>query len=154
MNTIVLLFAAGVLLVCAEIFLPGVICGIIGTGCLISSVVMCYAQKGAQFGSYYLAAVVAITGIAIYIAAKLFPRTKMGKSLMLQSSEINYASAKDYTYLLDKTGLAISYLRPAGIVEIDGERIDVVSEGDYIDRGTKIKVIAVEGHRIVVRKTE
>ena len=45
----------------------------------------------------------------------------------------------------------MSVLRPAGLAEFDGERIDVVSEGSFIDRGVKIKVAKVEGTRVVVR---
>lgn len=154
MNWIILLFIVGLVFVCAEIFLPGAICGIIGTICIIISIVMCYSAKGPEFGSYFLTSAVIVTGIGIFIASKIFPKTKMGKSLTLQSSETNYSSGKNYTHLLNKTGIAISYLRPAGIAEIDGDRIDVVSEGTFIERGSHIKVIAVEGARIVVRATE
>jgi membrane-bound serine protease (ClpP class) len=151
MNWIILLYIVGLVFVCAEIFVPGAVCGIIGTACIIISIVMCYSVKGPEFGSYFLTGAVIITGIGILLASKLFPKTKMGKSLTLQSSETNYSSGKDNSYLLNKTGLAISYLRPSGIVEIDGERIDVVTEGAFIERGSHIKVVEVEGARIVVR---
>lgn len=154
MNWFILLFIVGLVFVCAEIFLPGAVCGIIGTICIIISIVMCYSAKGPEFGSYFLTGAVIVTGIGIFIASKLFPKTKMGKSLTLQSSETNFSSSKDYTPLLNKTGIAISYLRPAGIAEIDGDRIDVVTEGAFIERGSHVKVIAVEGARVVVREIE
>jgi membrane-bound serine protease (ClpP class) len=52
---------------------------------------------------------------------------------------------------LGKTGTALSPLRPAGIADIDGTRVDVVSDGGFIDTGTRIDVTRVDGNRIVVR---
>lgn len=54
--------------------------------------------------------------------------------------------------LLGATGVALSDLRPAGIAEIDGERIDVVTEGGYLDVGTRVVVTRDEGYRRVVRR--
>ncbi len=54
--------------------------------------------------------------------------------------------------LLNGTGTALTQLRPSGIADINGQRVDVVTEGDLIERGAQIKVVAVEGARIVVRE--
>nr|PZN18850.1 MAG: hypothetical protein DIU80_22390 [Chloroflexota bacterium] len=54
--------------------------------------------------------------------------------------------------LLGATGIARSYLRPGGIAEIEGTRVDVVTEGEYLPAGTPIEVIADEGYRRVVRR--
>jgi membrane-bound serine protease (ClpP class) len=64
-----------------------------------------------------------------------------------------YASApeRDSSWL-GRVGRATTPLRPAGIAEIDGERIDVVSEGEMIEAGTTIVVSRVDGNRIVVRR--
>jgi membrane-bound serine protease (ClpP class) len=56
--------------------------------------------------------------------------------------------------LLGKTGVTQSELRPAGYAVIDGKRIDVVSEGGIVDAQTSIKVLQVEGTRVVVRRIE
>jgi membrane-bound serine protease (ClpP class) len=53
--------------------------------------------------------------------------------------------------LLDKTGTALTTLRPSGTALIDGRRVDVVTEGSMIERGTPIRVVAIEGLRVVVR---
>jgi membrane-bound serine protease (ClpP class) len=52
---------------------------------------------------------------------------------------------------LGQRGTTTSPLRPAGVAEFDGERIDVVSRGEYVDAGEPIEVVRVEGNRIVVR---
>ena len=54
--------------------------------------------------------------------------------------------------LVGKTGTAITPLRPAGTAEVDGERIDVVAEGDFVERGEKVQVVEVDGTRTVVKK--
>ena len=53
---------------------------------------------------------------------------------------------------LGRTGTALSPLRPAGIAEIDGARVDVVSDGGFIDAGTTIEVTRVDGNRVVVQR--
>ena len=70
----------------------------------------------------------------------------------LQTSE-GYASAplSDYEWL-GCTGHAHSTLRPAGIAEIKGQRVDVVSDGEFINAGEPIRVMQVDGNRIVVQR--
>ena len=53
---------------------------------------------------------------------------------------------------LGREGTAITALRPTGLGEFDGVRLNVVSEGDFIENGTKIRVTQIEGSRIVVKK--
>ena len=54
--------------------------------------------------------------------------------------------------LLNGTGVALTQLRPSGTASINGQRVDVVTEGGLIERGTAVKVVAVEGARVVVRE--
>ncbi|MDP8263794.1 MAG: NfeD family protein [Candidatus Ancaeobacter aquaticus] len=153
MNIILILLIVGLIFLCAEIFLPGMICGIIGTICIIVSIIMCYMSLGTEVGTYYLGGTIVITSLAIFIASKLFPKTKLGRSLTLQTSESNYSPRqKDLSPLLHQEGLAISFLRPSGIAEIQGERIDVVSDAEYIERGSKIMVISIKNNKVIVKK--
>jgi membrane-bound serine protease (ClpP class) len=70
----------------------------------------------------------------------------------LNSAE-GYISAVPRSDLVGKEAVALTDLRPAGTVAIDGERIDVVTEGDYVRAGTSVRIIRAEGHRHVVRAT-
>jgi membrane-bound serine protease (ClpP class) len=93
--------------------------------------------------------------LASLVLLRFLPRLPFGQRLIL---ERGLAAAKGYAsapasdaQLLGKTGKASSPLRPAGIAEIDGRRIDVVSEGELIEPGQFIQVTRVDGNRIVVR---
>ena len=69
-------------------------------------------------------------------------------------ADLGYASAPESDrQWLGRTGTALSPLRPAGIAEIDGVRVDVVSDGDFIEAGTPLLVTRVDGNRIVVRRS-
>ena len=68
------------------------------------------------------------------------------------TTEEGYVSNTNRIELIGKIGEAITPLRPAGTIVVDNERIDVVSEGSYIDAGKKVEVVKVEGSRIVVRE--
>jgi membrane-bound serine protease (ClpP class) len=68
--------------------------------------------------------------------------------------EDGYVSNKDRTDLLGKNGLTLTMLRPAGTAIFMDERVDVVTEGGFIAKDVKIKVIKVEGVRIVVRELD
>mgnify|MGYP000146295023 FL=1 len=68
------------------------------------------------------------------------------------SSEEGYVSSIDYSSYLHKEGIVLTELRPSGSVKIDDDVLDVVSEGSYIGKGEKIRVVKIEGMRIIVRK--
>jgi len=93
--------------------------------------------------------------IASLVLLRFLPRLPFGRRLILErglAAAQGYASApRSDAQLLGKRGRASSPLRPAGIAEIDGRRVDVVSDGELIDAGQFIEVTRVDGNRIVVR---
>jgi membrane-bound serine protease (ClpP class) len=108
------------------------------------------AALGRVAGSILLALLV---GVALLRA---LPRLPFGRRLVLGSdmqAAQGYASPPAGDHLqLGHTGKALSPLRPAGIADIDGARVDVVSDGGFIPAGAAIEVIRVDGNRIVVRE--
>ena len=86
---------------------------------------------------------------------RFLPQLPYARKLVLDTelgASGGYASAPESDLRwIGKRGIAASPLRPAGIAELDGERVDVVSDGQYIERGTPIEVVRVDGNRIVVR---
>jgi membrane-bound serine protease (ClpP class) len=93
--------------------------------------------------------------LAVFIAwLRHLPNSTRFRKMILADgldSSAGYISARVRSDLVGKEAEAVTDLRPAGTVVIDGERIDVVTEGDYIKSGSTVRIIRAEGHRHVVR---
>lgn len=150
MTTIIVLLIAGALLLALETILPGLISGIIGFCCICAAVVLGYSRFDFQTGNTILAIAIGglIIGTLIYI--KYFPHSKVAK-LFVSERAIGNVDAENPA-LLHQTGKSITSLRPSGAALINGQRIDVVTEGSFIEPNRPIKVIALEGLRVVVRE--
>ena len=91
--------------------------------------------------------------VGMFFLVKYLPKSTAFNKLVLSESEkaehgfVSYPSEKD---LLGKIGVAFTTLRPGGTAEFDGKRVDVVADSEYISQGTKIKVLRVEGIKVVV----
>jgi len=167
----IFLFAVGVMLVVLEVFIPSF--GLLTMGALCSfalSVWQAYSTSG-DTAAWIMGVVAPVLAIAIlYFGFKIIPRTRFGRGLVLYdpadegveveatASETSRVTAEGGTDedemrpLIGKEGVAQSDLRPAGVATIDGRRVDVVTEGEMIDAGGRVRVVAVEGNRIVVRR--
>ena len=157
-----LLAAAGVILLAIELLvIPGFgIAGILGIAAILASLVLSMVGPGDTATFMLVAAGRVVLALLFALAASLvllrfLPRLPFGRRLILGrglAAAQGYASApRSDAQLLGKRGRASSPLRPAGIAEIDGRRVDVVSDGELIDAGQFIEVTRVDGNRIVVR---
>ncbi|OOM74192.1 hypothetical protein CLPUN_40740 [Clostridium puniceum] len=152
----VLLLIIGFGLILLEMHIPGFgVPGIIGTICLILAVVLT-AQNFAQALVMALA-ILAVLGTMLGVVLTHFTKGKFFKPLILsdeQKKEHGYISSSDLDYLLGKKGVTVTDLRPAGSVDIDGVKFDVISEGEYISSGTKVEIVKVSGVKLLVKKTK
>lgn len=151
----IIIFIIGVGLVIAEFFLPGGIAGIIGSLAIIGSIIMAGGNPLYMGISVLIAVAIAATGMGIIM--KFFGKKLhlLNKMVLMDSTdtESGYVSNVNRTELLGKVAKTTTPLRPAGTIELGSERIDVVSEGSYIERGKSVIIVKVEGSRIVVRET-
>ena len=152
--TIILCLISGVGLIVLEVFLPGFgVPGISGLILLGIGLAMTGTSYGAMAALGVLIAIIAIVAIAISVSLRSASKGALSKSaLFLGKDDAFKAAPDDMKVFLGKTGMARSVLRPAGIAEFDGVRLDVVTEGDFIDAGAQVTITQVEGGRIVVRK--
>lgn len=158
-----LLVGAGLVLLALEVFvIPGFgIAGIAGIVALAAGLTMSLIGEGATIVAIAAAAgrvAIAVVGsiIAGLLLLRYLPQVPIGRRLMLDTelaAASGYASApqRDEGWL-GHLGRATTPLRPAGIAEFDGERVDVVSDGEMIEAGARIVVWRVDGNRIVVRR--
>ena len=91
----------------------------------------------------------------IIVAALLAIVVKLVRSLILKTSQSSadgfQAPPQELAALAGQSGQSLSPLRPAGVALIDGHRVDVVTDGEFIESDTEVEVVAVEGSRVVVR---
>jgi membrane-bound serine protease (ClpP class) len=159
----VLLVAGGLVLLTVEIFVtPGFgLAGTLGLVALVAGLGLSLVGSGATWDVILGAAGQVVLSLLLAIAASLamlrfLPRLPFGRRLVLETelgAGEGFASttATDLMWL-GKRGMAASTLRPAGIATFEGERVDVVSDGEFIDAGDPITVVKVDGNRIVVRQ--
>ena len=158
-----LLAASGVILLVLEVFvIPGFgLAGVLGIVAIVAGLVLSLVGAGDTSDLVLMAAGRVVFSLLLALVASLvvlrfLPRLPFGRRLILETglgAGHKYGSAPDSDLRwMGKKGRASSPLRPAGIAEIEGERVDVVSEGEMIDAGQFVEVTRVEGNRIVVRR--
>jgi membrane-bound serine protease (ClpP class) len=152
------LAAAGVLAIILEVFVPSAgIIGIAGLGSIIASVVIAFQRLGNLIGSVYLAVVLVLVPVFIVLYFRFFPRSPVGRWLISQDrqdKEKGYSSftPEKYVDLVGKEGTSLTILRPVGTVRIDGQKFSAVTGGEFIEKDKPVKVVKVEGSRVVVRQ--
>jgi membrane-bound serine protease (ClpP class) len=158
-----LLVAIGVVLLLLELFvIPGFgVAGLLGIVALMGGLTLSVIGAGATMetiihalGRVALSVLGALLGSVLLL--RLLPHLPYARSLVLETglgSGVGYASApeRDRRWL-GKQGTTRGPLRPAGIAEIEGERVDVIAQGEYIEGDVLIEVVNVEGNRIVVHR--
>jgi len=151
----ILLFLLGLILLCVEIFMPGF--GIFGFGG-IASISLSIILSAPSWEAGIISLVLAILGtiILIILSLKLLTKRKFWDRLVLgtkyKKEEGYIPQGEDLSIHLGKRGEAITILRPAGTVMLDdGTRLDVVTDGSFIQKGERIEIIKVEGIRLIVR---
>ncbi len=143
------LIIIGIVLLIAEIFVPSFgITGIVGILAIIAGVVF---TADSFFGGMILFTVIlAFSILLMFIAYKVF--VKKGSPLILEESLREDLSNVSLEFFVHKEGVAVTPLRPAGTADIDGVRLDVLTQGEFIEKGSPIKVTAIQGKKIVVVK--
>ncbi|UOD50929.1 NfeD family protein [Orrella daihaiensis] len=157
-----LLAAAGIVLLLIEAFvIPGFgVAGVLGILALLGGLMLSTVGEGATMDALIGAAsrlgislIVAI--VASLVILRYLPKTRVGRHLVLHTdltAESGFTSEPLAEHaLVGKIGVAVSTLRPAGIADIEGKRVDVVSDGEFIEPGQPIRVDHVDGNRVVVR---
>jgi membrane-bound serine protease (ClpP class) len=147
-----LLFVVGIILIAIEIFMPGFgVFGILGAVSVIGSLALASIDIISGLKSIGIAALVTV--VVLLILGRSLTKRGFWSKLVLQeavSTDEGKAYSQKKTELLGKTGVTLTQLRPAGTVKIGDRRYDVVSRGEFIENNKTVKVIDVEGTRIVV----
>lgn len=154
------LLALSLVLVGVEVFVPsGGVIGVVAFVCAIAGVVM-FWRVSWMWGLSSLLAVMVLGPVCISYGLRVLPYTPMGRHLVLSDRPEDTESraarqaeeAQAERALIGATGSAVTDLRPVGMAEIEGSRIEVMAVGGVIDAGEAVRVVDVEGNRVRVRR--
>lgn len=149
-----ILLILGILLIIAEIFIVGGFLGILGGLAVLGSLFMAgydFTQMAISIGIAFVVAIIA----AVFLFRSIGKSKGLFNKLVLQdrsTTVMGYISNHDREGLLGLTGVTLTPLRPSGIATVNNERLDVVSQGEYIERDRQIEIIFIEGIKVVVKE--
>jgi membrane-bound ClpP family serine protease len=150
---IILLFTIGLILLAAEVLVPGGILGILGGLALLAGCIVSFMELGSSGGLVaVIVAIIAAVGV-FYIELRVLPKTRVGKRFFLRreitaKSTALQDNARD---LVGKAALSATVLSPSGYVTIDGKRYEAVSQSGQIAPGTELEVIDASPFQLTVR---
>ncbi|WP_342032515.1 nodulation protein NfeD [Mesobacillus boroniphilus] len=150
-----ILFALGIGLILLELFIPGGIAGTIGLLAIFASFFMA-SDNVVHMGISLLIALTASIVLSILMIRVFGKKMKFFKRIILTdstSTEKGYVSNKNRLELIGVEGVTLTPLRPSGTIVVDDERIDAVSEGGFIAKDKRVRIVKTEGSRIVVRES-
>lgn len=149
----VILFITGFVLIGIEMLAPGISApGITGTICLVVGIFL--VADTVKEGFIITIIILVLLGIMLAIILRFLSKGKFKSPIILkeeQNKAKGYISAKDLSYLLGKRGVAITDLRPSGTGNFDGMELDIISEGRYIQVGSKLVISKVQGSKLIVK---
>ena len=146
-------FVVGSGLIIAEAFLPGFgVAGVSGVILEIVAVVCCYNLHGAGTALLALAGVLVLIGIAIFISYRSAMNGRLSRSHLVLKSEEAVTETAGLEQWVGREGTVVTALRPAGFIEVAGERLSAASSGDFIEKGSAVEVTGVEGDHLVIRR--
>jgi membrane-bound ClpP family serine protease len=150
----ILCLAAGLTLLIVEVFVPsGGVIGFLAAGLLIVSLWLAFTNT--PHGWMFVFAEAVLLPMTLMLALYLWPRSPLARFLLLRPphpEEIEPEPVLGGLYhLVGQYGRALTPLRPSGVVDFEGKRIDGLAEEGLIPAGTLVRAIAVRGPQLVVR---
>jgi membrane-bound serine protease (ClpP class) len=152
----VLLLILGLGLIVAEVFFPSFgVLAVLATAAIVGSLVMAF-QESTAAGVRFLIATVVMVPVVIVLGFKLFPKSPFGKRMVAGGLSFGSQPSLDQRdlALVGQDGTIEADCRPAGMARIDGRRVDVVTRGEWLESGARVRVVEVQGNRVVVARRE
>ena len=148
----------GFILLVIEMFLPGIgLAGVSGVIALIAVVVMQLGWGNPRVALYVIAIALLVIILGLVWIIRSFQKGRLSKSFLVLRDSSDGTSVPEIANakadLLGKSGVAVTTLRPAGIAEIEGRRVDVTTAGEFIPKGSPVTVVKAEGMHILVNKS-
>ena len=154
----VFLYLTCAVLIIAEVFVPsGGLISVFALACLVGGAIIFFNHSTAAGWIGIVIALIMIPTVLVF-AYRLFPKTKFGKSVTLTPPKRQQGDAiadtPELKKLLGEIGMVLTPLRPVGMCDFSGQRVECVAESGYVEKDKKVKVIRVEATQLTVRLIE
>ena len=146
-----IVFIVGIALLVVEMFLPGFgVSGVLGITAIIIGIIL---QAKSILEAFILVLIFLSIGIVLLVfIARSFIKGRLSKSSLVLTSQ---KPAQDRTEIkAGDTGLALSDLRPAGVGQFGDKRVDVLTRGEFLQKGDGLRVLEVEQYKVIVAKNQ
>ncbi|BDD02874.1 NfeD family protein [Aureibacter tunicatorum] len=145
------LIAIGLFLIIAEIiFIPGTtFVGLLGFALSVAGIIVSYKILGSTVGNYVLAGTLVLNLTAIYFS---FKSGVWNKFALHKSNPAKVNKIETHELEIGQSGICLSDMKPIGNIEIEGKRFEARTKGEFLDSGTKIKIIRFDKHKIIVEQ--
>ncbi len=146
----------GIGLLIVEAFMPGFgLPGLSGIALEVAAIVLMYMRQGAMAAAVMALVALSVAAVALTLSLRSAAKGRISQSDLVlratEDAEAGYVAGDDLQVFLGKEGIVRTTLRPTGVAEFDGVRLNVLSDGEFIPPGTAVKVIRAEGNRLFVR---
>ncbi len=152
MTTLILLFAVGILLIAAEVIVPGGVLGTIGGLLMFGGCILAFMDFGSLGGLIAVLTAFTLGGLAIYLEFRFLPKSKWGKRAFLnaQVTGVSAAVGREALQLVGKTAEALTLLSPSGYVRVDGQRYEAFCQSGQAPAGSFLEIIGADNFRLIV----
>ncbi|MCP4673468.1 MAG: serine protease [Desulfobacula sp.] len=147
----VLLQAIGILVIIAEIFIPSLgILTVIALAVLSYSLYIVFTSISTTAGVVFTGLDIILVPLIVFLGIKILAKSPLALKRELSRQNGVVSQKEKLEAYINIKGKAVTDLRPAGMALINSQRVDVVTDGEYIDADTAVIVTGVSGNRIVV----
>jgi len=151
----IILQLTGIAVIIAEFVLPSAgILSVLSVGIFGFSLYLVFTNVSVSTGLVFVIFDIMLIPVVLFIGIKFLAASPATLKTALSSKDGTVSQPPEWIELQNKQGEAITDLHPTGTVLIDGRRHDVVSRGEYINKGSPVVVITIDSNRIVVKKTD
>ena len=152
MSTVLALFIAGVLLVAAEVVVPGAILGVLGGLFLIAGVFAAFVQLGPVEGAVATGVALVIGAVTLYLEFVLLPKTRLARTFSMSETVAGRSQPElaERNTVIGREAVAVTLLAPSGYVEVEGRRYEAFCRSGQADLGARLRVVELDNFRLIV----
>ncbi len=155
MNAVILLFLLGVVLLAAEVFVPGAVLGVLGGLAMLVGCIISFQVFGAAGGTAATVLALALLSFTLYLELVWLPRTRVGRRLVVQSASdaTSQPPLAEPGAVVGKSAEAVTTLAPSGYVVVEGRRYEAFCQSGHVAKGAVLRVVGLDNFRLIVTKS-